>query len=64
MVGKPEEKRPLGRTACRWEDNIKEVRWKEVGCIRLAQDAGPFEHYNEPVVSIKREEDFNHPRKN
>jgi len=31
MVGKPEEKRPLGRPRHRWEDNIKmdlqEVRW-------------------------------------
>jgi hypothetical protein len=23
LVGKPEEKRSLGRTRCRWEDNIK-----------------------------------------
>jgi hypothetical protein len=23
IVGKPEEKRPLGRNRCRWEDNIK-----------------------------------------
>jgi hypothetical protein len=23
LVGKPEEKRPLGRPRCRWEDNIK-----------------------------------------
>jgi len=23
MVGKPEGKRPLVRTRCRWEDNIK-----------------------------------------
>jgi hypothetical protein len=23
MVGKPEEKRELGRHKCRWEDNIK-----------------------------------------
>jgi hypothetical protein len=23
LVGKPEGKRPLGRTRCRWEDNIK-----------------------------------------
>ena len=23
LVGKPEEKRPLGRHRCRWEDNIK-----------------------------------------
>jgi len=30
-VGKPEEKRLLGRPWTRWEDNIK-VNLKEVGC--------------------------------
>jgi len=23
LVGKPERKKPLGKTRCRWEDNIK-----------------------------------------
>jgi hypothetical protein len=23
LVGRPEGRRPLGRTRCRWEDNIK-----------------------------------------
>jgi hypothetical protein len=31
LVGKPEEKRPLGRPKHRWEDNIK-MDLKEVGC--------------------------------
>jgi hypothetical protein len=31
MVGKAEELRPLGRIRYRWEDNIKEVRWKMEG---------------------------------
>jgi hypothetical protein len=31
LVGKPEGKRPLGRTRCRWEDNIK-MDLQEVGC--------------------------------
>ena len=30
LVGKPEGKRPLGRTRCRWEDNIK-MNLQEVG---------------------------------
>jgi hypothetical protein len=30
LVGKPEGKRPLGRTRCRWEDNIN-VDLQEVG---------------------------------
>ena len=40
-MGKPEGKRPLGRSRCRWEDNIK-TDLQEVGCgdknwIELAQ---------------------------
>jgi len=31
LVGKPEEKRQLGRPRCRWEDNIK-MDLREVGC--------------------------------
>jgi hypothetical protein len=30
-VGKPEERRPLGRPRCKWEDNIK-MDLQEVGC--------------------------------
>ena len=42
LVGKPEGKRPLGRTRLRWEDNIKtdlqEVVFGDMGWIKLAQD--------------------------
>jgi hypothetical protein len=31
LVGKPEEKRPLGRSRRRWEDNVK-MDHQEVGC--------------------------------
>jgi len=31
LVGKPEEKRPLGRPRHRWEENIK-MDLQEVGC--------------------------------
>jgi len=31
LVGKPGGKRPLGRSRCRWEDNI-EMDFQEVGC--------------------------------
>jgi hypothetical protein len=31
LVGKPERKRPLGRSRLRWEDNIK-MDLQEVGC--------------------------------
>ena len=42
LVGKPEEKRPLWRPRCRWEDNIK-MDLQEVGrgrgdWMELAQD--------------------------
>ena len=42
LVGILEGKRPLGRSRCRWEDNIK-MDLQEVGCggmdwIELAQD--------------------------
>jgi hypothetical protein len=42
LGGKPEEKRPLGRPRCRWEDNIK-MHLREIGSgsrdwIHLAQD--------------------------
>jgi hypothetical protein len=42
LVGKPEEKRPLGRPRCRWEDNIKtdvqEVKGGRGDWMELAQD--------------------------
>jgi hypothetical protein len=42
LLGKPEGKRPLARSRCRWEDNIK-MNLQEVGCeymdwIDLTQD--------------------------
>jgi hypothetical protein len=41
-VGKPEGRRPLGRTRCRWLDNIRmnlvEIDWGDVDCIGLVQD--------------------------
>jgi hypothetical protein len=41
LVGKPEGKRPLGRSRCTWKDNIRmelmEIGWEGVGWIQLAQ---------------------------
>jgi hypothetical protein len=41
-VGKPEGKRALGRSRCRWVDNIKidllDIGWGGVDWIGLAQD--------------------------
>ena len=42
LVGKPEGKRPMGRTKRRWEDNIKKDLQEVGGCcgkrMELAQD--------------------------
>jgi hypothetical protein len=42
LVGKPEGKRPLGRSRCKCVDNIRmdlgEVGWGDVDWIGLAQD--------------------------
>jgi hypothetical protein len=42
LVGKPEGKRPLGKPRHRWEDGIRmdlrEIGWKSVEWIKLAQD--------------------------
>jgi hypothetical protein len=42
LVGKPEEKRQLGRPRRRWEDNIgillRERGWEDVDWIHVAQD--------------------------
>jgi hypothetical protein len=61
LMGKLEEKRPLARSKCRWEDNIKmdlrEVGWGGMNWIDMAQDwgpaEGPCEHGNKRSGSIK-----------
>jgi hypothetical protein len=41
LVGKPEERRSLGRPRCRWEDNIRMdlrgIGWKGVEWMHLVQ---------------------------
>jgi hypothetical protein len=61
LVGKPEGKRPLGRTRRRWEDNIrmdlKENRVGGRGLDSFGSGYGPVtgscEHGNEPSSCIK-----------
>jgi hypothetical protein len=52
LVGKPEGKRPLGRSRCKWEDGIRmdlrETGLGVVDWIRLAQDTD----YWRAVVSV------------
>ena len=63
-MGKPEGKRPLGRSRRRWKDNIK-MDLQEVGCggmdwIELVQDRDRWRALekcdNESFSSIKRGE--------
>jgi len=56
-VGKPEGKRPLGRSRRRWEDNIKMVV-QEVGCggldwIELAQDRDRWRALVTAVMNLR-----------
>ena len=57
LVGKPEGKRPLGRTRRRWEDNIK-MDFQEVGCggidwIELAQDRDRWQALVNAVMNLR-----------
>jgi hypothetical protein len=44
LVGKPQERRPLGKLRRRWEDNIRmdlgEIGWEGMDWMRLVQDRG------------------------
>jgi hypothetical protein len=57
LVGKPEEKRPLGRTRHRWEDNIK-IDFQEMGCrhmdwLELAQDSDRWQALVNAVMNLR-----------
>jgi len=57
LVGKPEGKRPLGRSRRRWEDNIK-MDLQEVGCggidwIELAQDKDRWRALVNAVMNLR-----------
>jgi len=57
LVGKPEEKRPLGKPRRRWEDNIK-MDLQEVGeyCgdwMELAQDGGKWRALMSKVMNLR-----------
>jgi hypothetical protein len=45
-MGKPEERRPLGKPRHRWVDNIRmylvEVGWGDVNWIGMAQNGEPL----------------------
>jgi hypothetical protein len=57
LVGKHEGKRPLGRSRCRWEDNIK-MDLREMGIdvanwIQLAQDRVQWWAYVNTVMNLR-----------
>jgi len=55
--GKPEEKRPLGRIRCSFEDGIRvdieEIGWEGVGRIDLAQNRGNWEVILYMVMNVR-----------
>jgi hypothetical protein len=60
LVGRRDERRPLGRPTHRWEDNIKmnlpQVGWEgrmHLSCSGLGQMAGSCEWGNEPSFLMK-----------
>ena len=56
-MGKPEGKRPLGRTRLRWEDDInmdiQEVRFGVMDCIDLSQDMDRWRELVNAVMNIR-----------
>jgi hypothetical protein len=57
LVGKPEEKRPLGITRRRWVDNIKmdlrEIGWDGMNWIDLAQDTDQWRAVVNMVMNLR-----------
>jgi hypothetical protein len=57
LVGRPEDKRPLGRPRRRWDDNIKmdlrEIRIDEANWIRLAQDRVQWRSFVKTVMNLR-----------
>jgi hypothetical protein len=57
LVGKPEEKRPLGRPRYRWKGNIRmdlrEIGWEDVNWVHLAQDMGKCRAIMNTVMNLQ-----------
>jgi hypothetical protein len=57
LVGKPGDKKPLGRPTPRWEDNIKldfrEIGIREANFIRLAQEGYQLRAFVSTVMNLQ-----------
>jgi hypothetical protein len=57
LVGRPQGKRPIGRSRRRWEDNIKmdfqEVGWGVMDCIDLAQDRDRWRALGKALMNLR-----------
>jgi hypothetical protein len=57
LVGKPEGKRPLGRSRRRWEDNIRmdlrEIGWEGVDWKHLAQDRDQWRAVVNKIMNLR-----------
>jgi hypothetical protein len=57
LVGRHEERRPLGRPKCRWEDNIKmdlrEIGFGDVDWIHWAQDRDKWRVLVNTVMNLR-----------
>jgi hypothetical protein len=57
LVGKPEEKRPLGRPRRRWVDNIRidlgEVGWGDVDWMGLDKDRNRWRALVNSVLNLR-----------
>jgi hypothetical protein len=57
LVGKPEGKRPLGRSRSRWVDNIKvdfrDIEWDGMDWIELDQDREEWRTLVNTVMNLR-----------
>jgi hypothetical protein len=57
LIGKPDGKRPLGRPRHRWEDGIRmalrEIGWRSVDWIQLAQDRDRWQAVVNTVMNLR-----------
>jgi hypothetical protein len=57
LMGKPERKRPLGRSRHRWEDGIRmdlrEIGWGSIDWIQLAQYRDQWQALMNTVMNLR-----------